>query len=657
MIKYRLFYKDYDDVERRVDIATASYGGEPIIIKGAGGKAAVLSYNIEDTNDPFSAFVPSKLTVNCLNEGQIDVREIQQAQDKDFVVSLYRKTVLQWQGYITVESMQRQLKSEISEVQIVAVCGLTMLKDIPYANINLQGTGIGYSRCPLNYIRNVLFYNLGISLPIRWTNDLQNTAYLGHDVFTGGVQWATDDQGFSSFQTTDTGESVKPQTCEYILKGFMQSMQCRIFQANGMWVIRRIPNIANAAPVAFKQVPGTLGQLAIQTGNQNLRKQIGRNGNYPFMNEDALVTSIAGIKTCIVTYNANSRQNKLPNGSQDDLLVGVTKYWGFYSPTTGSAIPGLSLTNRGGFSGKISHIGSENPPDSYTLQSPSGGTLGNNGLPIDTQSIVSKINFGFLFEAVDGFPLDSSGFINWNLSPLVIQLIFNDGATKYYLNQFGYWQTTVTNISITIDGLRPGDVASVNFDKFQGIIMPTPQSNPTPGYVSNITVLFNVQGDEVYRIDNIYIQIDDAHDVYSSTLTDSKNTLTDKREINISSSFGGYQISNFMSDWSKSGDECYFRDGAIYEGTLTGLTANAIMRFRYKASEIINTSLNVRGQQWSFDELYLIDSFGSSVFLPMNASYNTETCQVNGLVAMECRNDNITLEEKYYSSNDQQLSN
>jgi hypothetical protein len=430
-------------------------------------------------------------------------------------------------------------------------------------------------------------------------------------------------------------------------------MQCRIYQAQGMWIIRRIPDVVSGY-VFSNTIGSDLGTLIIQKSRENITNLIGRNG-YPFILEDHIITNKPGVKSCKVTYVADIRENILPNGNQDVVLLGsFPLYWGSYDGLIITVLD-YSLDGRDGHATELMHSGIDDIQN-FTLVS-TGGTLGNSGLPIDSKTLIKVLNFGFYFSAESGFPvLPTTQIINWTNNPLLIQVIFNLGTIKFYLNEFGYWVIEPTYIPIVIDGLEIGEVAKVNFDKFQGIILPTDGVQPIPGIISDIQVIFIVQFGQKYVVDNISFTIEDGNDVYESDYTSSKNTMVDKREIPISSSYSGYMLSNFMTGWDKSDSECFFRDGLVYEGTLTGLTANAIMRYRYKASEIYNGSMNVRNKLWSFDQIYLIDTFGQSKFLPLNATYNVEKAQVN-LIAIECRNENPILVEKYYSSNDNQLSN
>lgn len=646
-----------DDVQWRIDIATSTYTGSPIPVRGT-GQAGVLSY-AGDTDDPFSVYIKSTLEINVNNEGQINGDELGQAQDKDFIATLYRENIQKWTGYIDPGSVQEPMKSYPYAFTFNAIDGLSMLTDIPYVHADLPGTDNNTSRCPMNYIRQILFANLGIVSPIRWTNLLQCTAFLNQDVFVGSVRWSQRGEGFLSYQSGQDGDSPGPaQSCDYILTGILQSMQCRIYQADGRWNIRRIPDIVSRNVIPYSQISGDVGVMIVMSGTENILSQIGRSG-FGFLNTDAIKTNKPGIKSCTVTYTANVRQNILPNGNQDLIyypeIVVRPLYWDILG---GEAIPEPgSLDGRTGYATEV--IG-ENTlvPQFYSMQPIVGTDQKINGLPIDAYTMIKYINFGFTLEVISGYPTQgSTDIIDWTSNPLQIQVVFNNEGTQYFLNKFGYWQVSEVLIPIVIDNLQVNDVAKVDFNAFQNIILPQPMTQPIAGSVCDIQVLFRFLNAQSLKLDNIYVNFAGGNDVYQSTLATSRNTSVDTRSLNISSSFGGYQLSNFMTSPFNSDEECFFQDGEVYTGTLTGLTANAIMRFRYKSSRIFNGSISTLGRDWSFDSLFLIDSMNTAKFMPINASYNTEKCQVNNLVAIESRNDFVSLTETYYSNNDLQLSN
>lgn len=671
-VKYTIPYRSMDDQQWRIDISDNSPEGvAPIPIRG-NGSAGVVAWVPDNTDDPFACYKSSTLTMNLIQEGQINISEVQIAQDRDYIVRQYSNGILFWQGFLVPDGISYPLLSNPTNVTLTAICGLTMLADIPYVHTDLPGTTSAIDYCPMNYIRDILFLNLGAYLPIRWTNLLECTAFESQDVFTGGVQWSVFGEGYVSYQSVtnsigsgnDDGAGP-PQTCDYILKGILQGMQCTIYLANGRWNVRRISDLVRIT-VPYKQISADTDIMVINSGTQNITKQIGRYG-YNFINQNAIVTVKQGVKTCKTTYTANVRDNILPNGSFDYLTfinpLFTTRYWGVYDPFTDNPFvtTSASLDGRNGYCAELIYEGLPTNDQWFTMYTGLLNALGSNGLPIDTNTMIAYIIFGFLFEITSGggFPLNDDGTIDWTDDPLRIKIIFNVGGIQYFLNKFGFWTAVDTYIPISVDNLSPLDVATVDFNAFQNVIMPTtpPTDKIIAGYESNLQILFRIAEGQEYKVDNVYVKIDKGNDVYESAFTTSKNTTTDERTLNISSSFGGYQLSNFMSSPFTSGDECFFRDEEVYTGTLTGLNSNAIMRCMYKAMRILNTDINVNSLPWSFDSTFLVDTMSTSIFLPLNASYDTEKCQVNGLVAIEIRNDLVNLTEKYYNSNDAPLSN
>jgi hypothetical protein len=655
-VKYIVQFKSPDGVAWQCNIATASYTAVPIAVRGVSEQAVEIDYEGDTVDDPFDPFKKSTMTINFYNQGQVDMDELMRAGDKDFTVKFFRNGQLRWAGFLKPEDIQWNFLTPPQQGNISFLCGLALLDDIPYTHTDLPGTTGTNSRCAMNYIRNILFQaaNLGITLPIRWTNQLQCTAF-SDDFFTGGVQWSPFNEGFYTYQQGVTGDAQGPaQKCGYILRGFLKATQSRIYQCNGKWVIRRVNDVI-AGSIAYKEIAGTLGVMSVQSGIQNLSKRIGRSG-YPFINENAVMTVVPGLKSFKSTYTANIRSNIIPNGNYDilksdltvaDVLAGsIILYWGSYADLLVN--PEASLDGRSGFCAQLTNV----TGDEYFTMVSTGGEEGKNGLPIDAYTLIPVINFSFTFSPGIGFaPVDGDDLIIWDSQPLQFKMILNQGAATYYLNEFGTWSAVEAWIPIVIDGLKILDIAQVAFDKFQGIKIPQPAAEPIAGDTCDLQLIFRVKSGQTYSLDNMSVTIDNGNDVYEVFDDSSKNTATDEAELDISSSFGGYMLSNFMSSPFKSGQECGFNDGLLYSGTLTAVNSQAIMRFRYKSSQVLNTDVYVAGRDWSFDEIYSVDTLLGKKFLPLNAKYNVEKGTVS-IVAMEARNDNITLRESFYSSND-----
>lgn len=735
-VQYTVPIKSYDNVSWRANVYSNSWTGGITTIKGSLGQSMMLSYEGEMDNH-FGVLIKSTLTLNVLNEGNININELQNAADKEYRIEIQRNNVLYWVGYIIAEDIEQPLRSDVPVFTLTAICGLSMLSEMDYVHQdNLPG-----GRVPMNFIRMILFgdRNLNVPIPIRWTNQLRNIVFEGQDVFIGDVEWSPRGEGFSQTDV-DSGVAL-PKKAQYILEGMLKSMQCRIYQANGRWNIRRIPDYYGGS-FTYRQIPGNFNQMLPAPATESIIKNIG-DGGYNFINERDLITTIPGIKSSKITYNSDVKENILPNGNLDLLSIGSILYWGFYGDDTSAFYTtDISLDGRGGYSAKLQNGGSTT---AYFTMLSEGSLLRTGGLPIDAKDLVKLINFSFIFSPSQyGFPYDTSngiataiitapgsgyadgvytnvptvevtgtgdggsvnvtisggavtemqinavgsgynvnnfftipdstgggdgdgfraritgitgGIINFDTNPLQLQIVMNTGSTQYFLDDFGIWRdASDTYISPKVESLKVGDVARVALDKFRGVILPEPEFKPEAGDICDIKVIFLVKPGQVYTVDNISISIEDSDDVYVCTADNSKNTKEESDELGISSSFAGYMVSNFMTNWDKSDSECFFQDGDKYTGTLTGLTADVIMRCKYTSSKIYNGSINVRGQNWSFDEIYTIETLADRRFMPINANYNIEKCEVE-LIAIETRNDDISRTEKAYGSNSKQLSN
>lgn len=632
-----------------------------VIVVRANGHAGVLNWQAENTDDHFSTFIKSSCTINIYKGENLDIRELQRAHDFDFKVEVFKSGSLYWVGYLDPQGIQKPMQSIPHAVTLTAKDGLGLLSGIAYTHADLPGLTDIPAALPINYIRQILFAptNLGLPLPIRWTNDLECLAYPDQDVYAGSVQWSANGEGYIENIAADGTRVYK--NCEYILRGLLEACQCRIYQAGGRWNIRRIPDIASGY-VVYKQIPATLNtRLEVQEARELMTKHIGRSG-YPFVNEDQIETNSPGIKRAVVTYDGGARDNILPNGNFD-LYNDMDKpiYWGDKRDRmTIERVNGLD--GRKGSAVKLTPGGDNSDP--YNWYEPT------EPLPIDTKILIARINFSFLFSAVSWYtggptPSNPSGIpadqINWYASPFHIQLVLSMGSVVYYLNQYGYWTTDETEIDIVVDGLRVGEVASVKFDKFQGIIMPEPPNELKPGDTCELSVRFRStytdSFPQVYILDNVSVSAEANNDVYECYEVLNKNAGIDERTMQISSSFGGYLPGNLQTSYAASDEEFYFRDGLFYEGSLTGLYANAIMRLKHNPSIIYNGSMKLMGKPYDFDQMYTIDSFGDTKFMPLNATYDTEAGIVNNLIAIECKNDNAIFTEKFYGSNDNILTN
>lgn len=629
-VKYRVDYRDNFDNPCRIDVLQPGYEGPIIPLRGVGKSACIITRDCGD--DPYETIVNSKAEISVYQEENlpIDILELQNGQDREFKVNFYISGNIEFTGFIIPDGIQQYFKAAPFELNFTATDGLKLLSDIPYSHTELTG-----GRSIINYFRQILFANLGLPLPIRWANTLKNEAFLlEDDLFSGSVRWAANDEGFKDSQG-------KFKSGLYILEGMLKSMQCRIVQSGGRWVIWRINDVVTGQFNA-KETPATLSGLSVvDVGALDVNKSIWLDGDYRLIMNDTIITSLPGLKSVKTTYQQDQRDNILPNGNMDILGVGVGTppvWWTATNVTSFQSAP--SLSDAKGYSARIFN---------------STGGAGEFGLtdiylPIDSDVLYDHFNFGFKFSIVSGYTLDGDGNIDWALTPFKFQISYLSGSVTYFLNEFGFWVTTATSIQITVDNLRPNDIAQVDFNRRQNIPLPLPDASPlereTP---PSLQVTFEIPDGRTVVYDDIYLNVESNSDVYEAQTATSLNTGSEDYTLEISSAHSGFYVSNFMRSFSQSGLDKFFRDSRLEAATLTEMNSHAILRNRYKNSLMFEGS--IYGGQYKYDEIYNIPTYEGKKFLPLRSAWNTETNAVS-LTMVEVRDDGTGITLTHYGSND-----
>lgn len=423
MIKYRLPYKSYDEAEWLLTIDIPSYTGDPITISGVADNSAVLTYEggVDDVWD--NPVINTTLTSEIYNEGQVDVMELQLIEDRQATVTLTRNGLLKFRGFLISDGMQGQMGNYIPyNTRLTATSGLNLLSGIPYSGF---GAELG-QRTPLNFFRRILqnSNNLGIQLPIRWTPTVSQIATSITDAFEGAI-WSANGQGYYTLNVK-TGVYTWVD-CFYIIEGLTQALQCRIVQDDGAWWVLGIKESLQDI-IAYKECANYTGTPIITTHTREISKTIGN--EYISINNDSVFTVSPALKTVTSIYEHKQRQNILPNGGQDEFVVGASMWW---NGDSGLAIfQGPDITGQGGKSVELWNT--SDVEQRYYLQ---------GDLPIDANVLYRRLTWGFSFLPLSGFPVDENGFIDWfgNEIKTSIKYTVNKGGvvTDYYLNEFGYW--------------------------------------------------------------------------------------------------------------------------------------------------------------------------------------------------------------------------
>src|SRR3954465_141963 len=102
-VKYILQVKSHDGVAWECLISTSSYSATPLVLRGVSEQSFKLDYSGDSADEPYNTFIKSTLSLDVYNQGQIDINELQQAGDKDFLAKLFRNGLLYWTGYLKPE--------------------------------------------------------------------------------------------------------------------------------------------------------------------------------------------------------------------------------------------------------------------------------------------------------------------------------------------------------------------------------------------------------------------------------------------------------------------------------------------------------------------------------------------------------------------------
>lgn len=449
-IKYTIPMRDDFNTLWRSDIDIPSYQGSPISLTGVGRSAMVAEWN-GDTDEPYTPIINSKVTLQFYNESNVDITELQNLQDMEARVLVYRDSTLWWSGYVIPDGIQRNFKASPYPVQLTATDGLALLKDVSFQGVTNWLLPIGiHVRSPLAFIRYVLYntQNLNIRLPIRWCSSVKSVEY-SDDAIAGTTEWGALGEGWTEING-DTRSNM------YILENMVKSIGARIFQFGGKWHIERVNDVVGGI-YNWKELDTTYSgteRPELTTGTEDIRAGLNPT-YYPFVSENHVITMKPALTDVVATYEQYQAENILPNGGFDKIntFSQTPLYWSYWTNPDGRASFGRyengSITGQSGEAVELTYPLNQNNPMNQDAEFALTG-----GLPLDANILFKRFTFGFTFMALNGFPYytsgDSEGQIEWETNPLRIRMLYmcDDGSgnsISYYLNEYGYWQYVPIN--------------------------------------------------------------------------------------------------------------------------------------------------------------------------------------------------------------------
>lgn len=454
MVKYRIPYKSFDNSDWLITIDMPLYDGDPIQVRGSADNAGTLYYEggIDDVWD--NPMVNVILNSVIINQGQVNVRELQRVNDRECIVVLTRNEEVRFKGFLDSREMQGSLSATPYTVTLSATSGLNLLEGITYVPFT---DDLG-TRCPLNYFRRILCHpeNLGIDLPIRWTPTVSAIAEeISGDAFVNAL-WSADDEGYMSIDIKT--EEIIYKDCNYIIEGLSKALQCRVVQDGGAWWIIGINEHASDV-ISYKECVLSTGIPVITEHTRDSVQTIG--DYYGLIHNDAAMTVSPALGRVTVIYDQDHRDNIIPNGGQDIWLPGLPKWWE-YQGSGVNVITKDDLTGQGGFSAQVTNLGNQEAIYKFT-----------GSLPVDANILYRKLSWGFTFMPIDGFRVDQNGTIDWKndrIKTSVKYTVYRGGQVlEFFLNEFGFWSEKNLEPGAWVSGYdwhsSGGGTLSVIFDQ------------------------------------------------------------------------------------------------------------------------------------------------------------------------------------------------
>lgn len=662
-LKYQINYKNILDVSCRIDIELDGYAGDVISVKGHGGNACTISH-VNDNLDKYDPIIESKAEINLIQEGQIDIAELQTSADFDFRVRYFENGALEWEGFVIPDGIQDTYQATPYILSITATDGLNWLKGKEFAY------GFAGQRNYLLYLRQIFHWQglsggLQTEMPIRWVCTLENLEYPGDVLSNADLQ--LDYKGIIDQDANKEKDSGgKKKSMYWLLENIAKSLGARIYQAGGRWNVERINDVVTGSYSYMEcDSTGTITGPTLIDVNKTV-SGIGRGGDYEFIREDAIVTVKPGVKRVIVTYKPQIFETILPNGDFElvNSITDTVLYWESLDDRTLidpdnriawwnqlgvdtnpiPAVPGIYGESKYAVTLPIEPTA---PGTTWGLLRDRNTSTGI-AVPVDT-SIWDTFTLQFKY-AVDEL---NAGWVDPAINIEMWYIESNNAAHNdidlYELKVYGYWQEVTDDSPIPINRVdsaqSTGDVVQVVFNNNGDISMPFDDTRGIQrGLLNGLTFLFALSS-TIHRctIDDIKLApTSKKSEVWEVEQTGSTFTMEQEIEHEIGSAYTGFYWSNYTKSWGNTFRDFEFSDGSE-EGTLSELLAKAVLRNNCLPSRVMQCS--IKGPVKYGDILSFDGMTGKYMILQMEKNTEDGTTRV---IAIEVRNDSVAMIEKHY---------
>lgn len=217
------------------------------------------------------------------------------------------------------------------------------------------------------------------------------------------------------------------------------------------------------------------------------------------------------------------------------------------------------------------------------------------------------------------------------------------GVTNTPLNTIttGKTQESIEKISVSVAGAKIKDIISFAFTGKGGnseILLPE-INNYTSGD-GELKVKFFVKPGQQYGLDDVYFKVPQNNDIYTVSLSDSKNSK-EEYTMDISSSFSGHLLSSYGAEYQDKNENMFWTGNK----TLTQIYGESILKWRNKPCRVFEGSVDGR-INWG-----LLDVRGIK-YVPLIINFDAID-EISNITAIQARQDSgLSMSVKHTSSGD-----
>ena len=276
-VKYRLKFKDNEDVQWQADIYQDGYVGTVTDVIGTGDPVHIKLAQFDDLFEPICS---SNATINILSESAGQFSEFMDADIYEYYIRILRGGSVHWQGVYITEPFTESFEAPPYPIQLIFNDGLAELQYERYDDSGTLRAGFETAITILTKCFSFLPFTRNTMELVNILDDSMN------DADTEGLleQLVIFESAFWEKDKSD--DVIKGENCLEVIRGIMSSLKCRIIVSQNKWYIIRIGEMMD---VSIKFVEYDITGAATSNNTIDLRRAINKTAAM-----DTLLRHLAG---------------------------------------------------------------------------------------------------------------------------------------------------------------------------------------------------------------------------------------------------------------------------------------------------------------------------------------------------------------------------